>query len=98
MVLGVKWLQLDIDISWRFSAFSAFHSGSGGRGDKPESSSPESVFGAVVSAARSFDDLFFRGILKVSKLEIVDGMLNHGMSVSIHGNSYFSVSDSSYSY
>ena len=45
-----------------------------------------------------FDELFYTGILKVSKLEIVDGMLNRCRSVSIRGNSYYFVSDRSYSY
>ena len=68
MVLGVKQLQLDIDMPWHFSAFFAFPSVLGGRRDAPESSSPESAFGGVVSEAHFFFiyDLFFRGIMKVS--------------------------------
>ena len=42
MVLGVKWLQLNIDMPWRFSACPY---GSEGRRHEPESSLSESVFG-----------------------------------------------------
>ena len=49
MGLAVKWLQLDIDMSWLF--FFAFPSGLGGRCDQPESFLPQSAFGPVISAA-----------------------------------------------
>jgi hypothetical protein len=69
--------------------------------NESESSSPEPslAFGAVwaivsfVVPARFHNGLFFGGISQVSQLEVAQGTLNRDRPVSIHGGSYFAVSD-----
>jgi hypothetical protein len=70
--------------------------------DKPDSSAePSLAFGTVwavvlfVVPARFRVGLFFRGILQVNQLEVVQGTLNRDRPVSIRGGSYYSVSDRS---